>query len=89
MSCWTFDICHLPVNESLIHNLDKFKVELKIWTNVLNVMELCKLFFKNFIKRPYLTSPCLGEGNRTTENTVIAKRFYKGDSRLKENTEKP
>ena len=51
MSCWTFGICHLPVNESLIHALDKFKVELKIWTNVLNVMELCKLFFKNFMER--------------------------------------
>ena len=26
---------------------------------------------------------------KTTESTVIAKRFYEGDSRLKEDTEKP
>ena len=69
MSCWTFGICHLPVNERLFHTLDKFKVELKIWTKVLNAMELCKLFLKNFMERPYLASTCLGEGIRTTENT--------------------
>ena len=51
MSCWTFGICHLPVNERLFHTLDKFKVELKIWTKVLNAMELCKLFLKNFMER--------------------------------------